>query len=118
MAPRLCVAFGTDRQRYPRVESLQKYSGVAPVRESSGKQNWIHWRWNAPRFLRQTFVEWAGLSVKYSAWARAYYDQQRKRQKGHAAVLRSLAFKWLRILWRCWQDRTSSPWRFSPCAGL
>jgi hypothetical protein len=63
----------------------------------------VHWRWHAPRFLRQTLVEWAGQTVVYSAWAKAYYEQQKARGHHHSAILRSLAFKWLRILWRCWQ---------------
>lgn len=105
LAPRLLVAFGTDRSRYPSAASLQKYSGVAPVREKSGKQIWTHWRWNAPKFLRQTFVEWAAQTIPKCSWAKAYYLQQRRSGNRHQAILRSLAFKWLRILWRCWYDR-------------
>jgi transposase len=104
-APRLLAAFGTDRSRYPNASSLQKYAGIAPVKQKSGRQLWIHWRWNAPKFLRQTFVEWAGQSVPKCAWAKAYYRQQRAAGKHHQATLRALAFKWIRILWRCWQDR-------------
>jgi len=105
MAPRLSVLFGADRQRWRSAGELQAYYGIAPVTEKSGRQKWVHWRWNAPVFARQSLVEWAGISVKYCAWAKAYYQQQKGRQKGHAAILRSLAFKWLRILWRCWRDR-------------
>jgi transposase len=106
LAPRLLVAFGTDRARYPDAASLQKYAGVAPVTERSGRQLWIHWRWNAPKFLRQTFVEWAGQTIPKCAWAKAYYLQQKRAGKRHQTILRGLAFKWIRILWRCWQDRT------------
>ena len=74
------------------------------MREKSGGQIWTHWRWQAPKFLRQTFVEWAGQTVVYSPWANVYYHQQRRRGKAHHAILRALAFKWLRILWRCWHD--------------
>ncbi len=105
LAPRLLVAFGTDRTRYPDAASLQKYAGVAPVREQSGRQVWVHWRWNAPKFLRQTFVEWAGQTIPKCAWAKAYYLQQKRAGKRHQTILRSLAFKWIRILWRCWTDR-------------
>jgi transposase len=104
-APRLLAAFGTDRSRYPNASSLQKYAGIAPVKQKSGRQLWIHWRWNAPKFLRQTFVEWAGQSVPKCAWAKAYYQQQRAAGKHHQATLRALAFKWIRVLWRCWHDR-------------
>ena len=106
LAPRLLVAFGANRSRYPNASSLQKYAGIAPVREKSGRQLWVHWRWNAPKFLRQTFVEWAGSTVVHSAWARAYYQQQRRAGKRRQAALRALAFKWIRIVWRCWQTRT------------
>lgn len=104
MAPRLCAAFSSDRSFYPNAVSLQKIAGVAPVREKSGQRVWTHWRWQAPVFLRQTFVEWAGLSVQYSSWAAAYYEQMEKKGKPRAIILRSLAFKWIRVLWRCWQD--------------
>jgi hypothetical protein len=106
LAPRLCVAFGTDRSLYPEPGSLQKYSGVAPVREKSGQQLWTHWRWNAPTFLRQTFVEWAGQTVRYSQWARLYYQRMARQGKKHAVIIRALAFKWIRVLWKCWQERT------------
>ena len=105
LAPRLCAAFGTLRALYPDPASLQKYVGVAPVREKSGSQCWTHWRWQAPKFLRQSFVEWAGQTVRYSAWAGKYYEAMRKKGKTHAVILRALAFKWIRILWRCWQNR-------------
>jgi len=106
LAARLCVAFGTSRPRFPDPESLQKYSGVAPVREKSGSQLWTHWRWQAPTFLRQTFMEWAGQTVRYSAWARNYYQRMRQKGKTHSVIIRALAFKWIRVLWKCWQDRT------------
>jgi transposase len=105
LAPRLCAAFGTDRLIYPDPASLQKYAGIAPVREKSGNQLWTHWRWRAPAFLRQTFVEWAGQTVHYSPWAKVYYERMLKKGKKHAVILRALAFKWIRVLWKCWQDR-------------
>jgi len=105
-APRLLAAFGEDRERYQRCEELQKYSGIAPVTERSGQKSWVHWRYRAPTFLRQTFVEWAGETIPRSFWAKAFYEQQRAKGLSHQAALRALAFKWIRILFRCWQDRT------------
>jgi transposase len=106
LQPRLLVAFGEDRSLYPDPGSLQKYGGLAPVVERSGRQAWVHWRWHAPRFLRQTFVEWAGQTVVYSAWAKQYYQHMKAKGKSHHVILRALAFKWIRILWKCWQTRT------------
>ena len=104
LAPRLLVAFGDDRARYPVAANLQMYAGVAPVQKKSGQQLWIHWRWLAPVFLRQTFVEWSGQTVLWSPWAHAYYFYQKRHGKSRNAILRALAFKWIRILWRCWQN--------------
>jgi hypothetical protein len=42
-----------------------------------------------------------------SAWAQAYYRQQRKQGQNHHAAVRALAFKWIRILFRCWKDRVA-----------
>ena len=106
LAPRVLVAFGAERDRYPDPGSLQKYAGLAPVREKSGGALWTHWRWQAPTFLRQSLVEWAGQTVVYCPWARAYYQQMKARGKGHWAILRALAFKWVRVLWKCWQEHT------------
>jgi transposase len=102
LAPRLLAGFGSDRARYRSATEFQRYSGVAPVKEKSGGRVWVHWRWSAPRFLRQSLVEWAGQTVLYSPWARNYYDQQKGRGKRHWMILRALAFKWVRILWKCW----------------
>ena len=66
-APRLLVAFGENRERFPTAASLQKSSGIF--------------------------------------WAKAFYDSCRARGARHQAALRALAFKWIRVLHRCWLDR-------------
>jgi transposase len=104
-APRLLVAFGEQRERVPSAEELQKYAGIAPVTERSGKKSWVHWRWQGPTCLRHTFVEWAAQSIRHAFWAQVYDQQQRDQGKAHQAAVRALAFKWIRILYRCWQDR-------------
>jgi transposase len=104
-APRLLAALGSDRARFQSVSAMQQYLGIAPVTERSGKSSWVHWRYAAPSFLRESIVEWAGMSLRYSFWAQTYYRQQREKGKKHHVALRALAFKWLRILYRCWTDR-------------
>ena len=105
-APRRLVAFGAQRNRYTSADELQKYAGIAPVTERSGNNTWIHWRLQCPTFLRQTFVEWVAASTQHSFWARTYYQQQRDKGASHQAAVRARAFKWIRILFRCWQERT------------
>ena len=106
LAPRLLVAFGEQRERFTSAAELQKYAGIAPVTERSGQSTWIHWRWQCPTFLRQTFVEWAAQTINKSYWAGLYYYQQRAKGCSHQAAVRALAFKWIRILYRCWVTRT------------
>jgi transposase len=105
LAPRLLVAFGERRERFPDAASLQKYAGVAPVTKRSGNKSSVHWRYRCPTFLRQTFIEWVGQTIPRSFWANAFYQGCRARGMKHQAALRSLAFKWIRILHRCWTDR-------------
>ena len=104
LAPRLTAAFGTNKDRYCFASEIQQFSGTAPVTEQSGKSKWVHRRYASPKFLKQTFHEFAGHSIHWSVWAKAYYDQQRMRGKRHHAAVRSLAFKWIRILFRCWKN--------------
>lgn len=106
LGPRLAAAFGSDRDRYQSAEEIQQFSGVAPVTESSGKMHWVHWRLACPKFLRQTFHEYANASRRKSLWARAYYERQRERGADHHAAVRSLAYKGIRILYRCWKEGT------------
>ena len=105
-APRLLAAFGENRERFADAAAVQKCVGIAPVTERSGNKHWVHWRWACPTFLRQTFVEWAASSIPHSFWARAFYNSHRARGSSHNAALRALAFKWIRVLFRCWVDRT------------
>src|SRR4051794_38743314 len=53
LTPRLIVAFGTRRDRYQDAYEVQCYSGIAPVTESSGNSEWVHFRFACPKFLRR-----------------------------------------------------------------
>ena len=106
LAPRLLVAFGEQRDRFNSAAELQRYAGIAPVTVRSGNMYWVHWRWQCPTFLRQTFVEWAAQTINKSYWAGVYYRQQRDKGCSYQAAVRALAFKWIRILYRCWQTNT------------
>ena len=103
--PRLLTVFGTDRARWASPVDLLCHSGIAPVTERSGNSCWVHRRLACPKFVKQTFHEFADQSIRYSKWARAYYDLLRGRGKSHHASLRALAYKWIRIIFRCWKDR-------------
>ena len=104
LLPRLLVAFGTRRDRYDSAYQMQCLSGIAPVTESSGNRQCVQFRFHCPKFLRQTFHEFAFCSLQKSVWAQAYYKLQRDKKKSHQAAVRALAYKWIRIIYRCWKD--------------
>lgn len=104
LVPRLIAAFGTRRERFQSAYEVQCLSGIAPVTEKSGKNEWVHVRWACPKFLRQTFHEFAAHSIAQSGWAAVYYEEARANHKSHHAAVRSLAYKWIRIVFRCWKD--------------
>ena len=106
MGPRLMAALGVDRDRWKSAAEIQNTWGIAPVTVKSGNQRWVHYRWACSKFQHQTFHDFAALSIPNCDWARAFYDKMRKvEKKGRHAAIRALAYKWIRILFRCWKDR-------------
>ena len=106
LAPRLLASLGSQRERYGQAKNLQSYSGIAPVTKQSGGKCYIHRRYLCPQFVKQSFHEYAKESILHSRWAAAHYWQQRQKGCGHHTAVRSLAYKWQRIIWKCWQSRT------------
>jgi len=106
LAPRLLSFFGTDRSRYETAQNVHSFSGIAPVTKSSGKTRVVYFRRACPKFDRQTFHEFARLSLVKCQWARNYVDYYQAKGKQYHTIIRALAFKWIRILFRCWQNRT------------
>jgi transposase len=106
LAPRLLASMGSERQRFAQARNLQSFSGIAPVTKQSGGKCYIHRRYLCPKFLKQSFHEYAKQSILYSRWAAAFYLQQRQKGCSHHTAVRALAYKWQRIIWKCWQART------------
>ena len=121
LAPRLAAVIGSQRDRYENAKNLQQYSGIAPVVRSSGTEKRkasklsqrrkkrgsevVQRRRCCPKFVLQTFHEFAGCSIPYCPWAKAYFQQQKDKGASHHQAIRALAFKWQRIIYRCWKDR-------------
>ena len=105
LAPRLLCAFGSQRDRWEDADSLASFSGIAPVTYKSGKSRGIHRRFACPKYLRQTFHEFANFARRYCPWSKARYRMLRDGGMKHHAALRKLARTWIRILFRVWQTR-------------
>jgi transposase len=103
--PRLLTSLGTRREEYPKATNLQRASGIAPVTKQSGKSKQVHRRYRCSVFFKQSIHEWAAETRFWSDWARAFYELKRAAGMNHHTAVRALAYKWLRVVWRCWQDR-------------
>ena len=105
LGPRLLGELGAEREVYPDADALCCQAGVSPVSFQSGQRDQARIRWACDVGLRHTVHLWADNSRKKSAWAQAYYQGKRQQGQDHASALRCLGKRWLKILWRLWQDR-------------
>ena len=106
LAPRLLVAFGTNRDRFESAAEVAQFYGLAPVVKQSGNSKTVHMRHRCPKFGRQTFHENAGCALKKEPWTRCYYDHHKTRHDDkHHQACRALAYKLIRIYYACWKHR-------------
>lgn len=104
LAPRLYVAIARHAPNCASAEALAAAVGVAPVTDQSGKMCKVYRRLRCDNHTRQSFIEWAKESWKHSVWAAAFVRQRQEKGQGFHAIIRALAYKWVRILWKCWHD--------------
>ncbi len=107
MSSRLLSEIGGDRTLFPDADSLRCYAGTAPVSYQSGQVHRVYLRRQCNKYLRCAVHLWADLSRRRCQWAQVYYQQLRKRGKSHAEALRCLGHRWLKIIWKMWQTRTT-----------
>ena len=79
-------------------------AGIAPITVRSGKQWHVHWRWATSTFLRQTFQEFANQSIRQCPLGPRVLSSAATTRQDPSCRRTEPAFKWIRILWRCWQD--------------
>jgi transposase len=107
LAPRIYVAVARHAPNCASAEALAAAVGVAPVTDQSGKMRKVYRRLRCDNHTRQSFVEWAKESWKHSVWAEAFVRQRQEKGQGFHAIIRALAYKWVRILWKCWHDQVA-----------
>ena len=106
LVPRLIAAFGTDRKQWRSAADLQRFSGIAPILVRSGNCSRVAIRRACPKFVRQTFHEFAAHSIRFCPWAKLLYEHHLKGdKKNHHPAVRVVAFQWIRIAYRCWVNR-------------
>jgi transposase len=105
-AAQILAELGDDRRRFTSADQLAAEAGVAPVTHASGKHHGVTFRWACNKRLRFALTTFADNSRHASAWAGAVYQRALGRGCDHPHAIRILARAWVRVLWRCWQDRT------------
>jgi transposase len=100
--PALWAELGDAPGRWQTAQHLQGHAGAVPVTERSGKAHVVKFRFACNTHLRAAVHQLAFLSLRYSEWARAYYDRCRARGHRHHHALRALAAKWLKIVFAMW----------------
>ncbi|MBN1501719.1 MAG: IS110 family transposase, partial [Spirochaetes bacterium] len=53
---------------------------------------------------KSLLYKFAFSTLRYSAWAREYYDKQRSKGKLHSVAIRALSNKWVKIIFKIWKD--------------
>ena len=104
LAPRLLVAFGTQRDRFQSATEVAQFYGIAPVTRQSGTTKTVHFRHRCPKFGRQSFHENAGCALR-EPWAKCFHSHYKgKHDHRHHQANRALAFKLIRIYYACWKN--------------
>jgi transposase len=105
-AAQILSELGDDRARFSSFEQLCAEGGIAPVTRASGKHRAVTCRFACNKRLRQALTTWADNSRHASPWAASVYRHARERGCDHPHAVRILARAWVRVLWRCWQQKT------------
>lgn len=107
LSSKLAAHFGQNRKRFTTFTSVQRLAGTAPITRESGHYKHVVMRWSCQKQFRNALVQYAYCSLNHSLWAKRYYDDLRKRQKTHQMALRSLANKWVKIIFSLWKNEVS-----------
>jgi transposase len=105
-AAQILAEWGDCRQAYDGPESIAALAGATPVTKESGKHRAVHFRWACNKRFRAAITTFADNSRHESPWAAKVYADARARGHDHPHAVRVLARAWIRVIWRCWIDRT------------
>jgi transposase len=101
----LIAELGDCRGRYPTEAAMAADAGMSPVALESGKLRVATFRRACDKRLRLAVATLADSTRHWHPWAREVYRRARARGQDHPHAIRTLGRAWIRVLWRCWQDR-------------
>jgi transposase len=101
----LIAELGDCRDRYPTEAAMAADAGMSPVALESGKLRVATFRRACDKRLRAAVARLADSTRHWHPWAKEVYRRARARGQDHPHAIRTLGRAWIRVLWRCWQDR-------------
>ncbi|MEX0816103.1 MAG: IS110 family transposase [Gaiellales bacterium] len=105
-AAQILAEWGDCREAYPEPDAVSMLGGLCPVTHASGKHRDVSFRWACNKRMRKAITTFADNSRHASPWAANIYRRAIARGCDHPHAVRILARAWVRVIWRCWQDRT------------
>jgi transposase len=104
-AAQMLAEWGDCREAYPCPDAVSMLGGLCPVTHTLGKHRDVAFRWACNKRLREAITTFADNSRHASPWAADIYLRAIARGCDHPHAVRILARAWVRVIWRCWQDR-------------
>jgi transposase len=105
-AAQMLAEWGDARQAYDGPDAVAALAGATPVTKESGKHRAVHFRWACNKRFRVAVTTFADNSRHASPWAAQVYADARARGHDHPHAIRVLTRAWIRVIWRCWTNRT------------
>jgi transposase len=104
-AAQVLAEWGDARAAYDSPDAVAALAGQTPVTDKSGKHHAVHFRWACNKRFRKAITTFADNSRHASPWAAKIYTDARARGHDHPHAVRILARAWIRVIYRCWQNR-------------
>ena len=105
-AAQMLAEWGDSREAYDSPDAVAALAGLTPVTKASGKYRAVHFRWACNKRFRKAMTMFADNSRHESPWAADIYRRAIQRGHDHPHAIRILARAWVRVIYRCWIDRT------------
>ncbi len=93
LSSKLLSIFGDNKNRFCNANDVQCLFGTAPKNHQSGNYHKVIMRKACNKSGRSILYMFAFTSLRYSSWAREYYDRQRDKGKTHSVAIRALSNK-------------------------
>ena len=93
-----------DINRFPSEKQLAIYCGIACIDNNSGKVTKAKVVHKANKICKQTLINMAGCSIRFSPQCKTYYLKKRTEGKNHNHALRCLARQLIKVIYRMFTE--------------